>query len=249
MYYFTVTYEFSHDGNQWDSTYSNIVETKTAEDDTRKALIKSIITKDLQEYLEIDVPGGRFEIGDTTATVYNASGDVVCRVRNMDTQPQFPPEQTLELCYADACKYGLTDLYDVAEQNLRKVLKERIPFNTGWCGCQKEIRSFKIESDGMRKLRVSATEDIDDVPDLIYDADMGETLTEEDAKCIEEMLDDDMEFCTETTSEKELPANASYEDIMKALEELEEGNSSYLHGMFNKVVALAEEIKTCTLKS
>ena len=244
MYYFTVTYEFSHDGSQWDSTYSNIVETKTAEDDTRKALIKSIITKDLQEYLDLDVPGGRFEIGDTTATVYNASGNVVCRVRNMDTQSQFPPEPTLKLCYGDACKYGLTDLNNVAEQNLRKILKEGIPFNTGWCGCQKEIRSFKIESDGMRKLRVSAAEEIDDVPDLIYDADMDETLTEEDVEYIEEMLDNDMEFRTETTSEKELPANASYEDIMKALEELEEGNRAYLNGMFKQVIALVDYVKS-----
>ena len=60
----------------------------------------------------------------------------------------------------------------------------------------------------------------------------------------EEMLDNDMEFRTETTSEKELPANASYEDIMNALEELEEGNRAYLNGMFKQVTALVDYVKS-----
>lgn len=242
MYYFTVTYEFSHDGIQWDSTYSDIVEIETAEDDARKTLIKAIVTKDLQEYLDIDVPGGRFDIEDTTATVYNVSGEVVCRVRNMDTQPQFPPEQTIELCNGDACKYGLTDLNDVAEQNLRHALEKGMPFNTGWCGCQKEIRSFAIESDGLSRIKVSAFEEIDDVPDVIYDAD--ETLEEDEVRYIEGILDDDLEFCTETKSEKELSATASYEDIMEALGELESNNRLYLHGMFEQVIALVDYVKS-----
>lgn len=69
-------------------------------------------------------------------------------------------------------------------------------------------------------------------------------LQEDEVRYIEGILDEALDFCTETKSEKERPATASYEDIMEALGELESNNRLYLHGMFEQVIAFVDYIKS-----
>ena len=133
--------------------------------------------------------------------------------------------------FGDVCKWGLTDLYPEAEVMLRSALEKREPFDTGWGSCKKEIRSFRVYSDGST-LHVQTYEEIDEPCDLIYDAmDIEVELTEEQE---DEILDLWYEVggMTEFELSSEIPLT-TYEDLMKEISRQENENSIMSEEMFN----------------
>ena len=129
-----------------------------------------------------------------------------------------------------ASKWGISDFYDEAEKSLRAAIDSGEDFDTGWFGCKKEINYAKIvREEG--EITVSVTCHMDDLwesDDLIFDALWRiEKITDglpmeiidsiRNAAC-DEQLDD------HTTLSETLPGNASYEDIIAALNRLE-GNA------------------------
>lgn len=142
---------------------------------------------------------------------------------------------------AYGCKWGLTDLYPEDEAILRRAIDQRKTFDTGWIGCKKEIRSFRMISDG-NVITIQASAEMDDFEDLIYDAIDDDTeLTDEQ---VDELCDywyNDTEMSTETESERTVPLT-TYEDAMKVLSQLEEENDRQLNAWFEIVKSWVREI-------
>ena len=140
-----------------------------------------------------------------------------------------------------ACKWGLTDLYPEDEKILREAIENRRIFDTGWAGCQKEIRSFRIISDG-KVITIMANADMDEFDDLIYDVmDTEVELTEEQLETLHELWVDSPEMSTYAESEKTVPVT-TYEDAMEILSNLEDANETQLKEWSNVVKSWVKEV-------
>lgn len=145
--------------------------------------------------------------------------------------------------------WGLTDLYEECEKNLRDMLNTGVDFETEWCGSKKELLSARYRRrDG--KVWVDVNQWIDDLweeGDLIYDA----TCTAFDNREDIEIPDDGVEYIKRIASECELDdtivlsecvgANASYEDCMKAVEILMEMTDRELTGMYERLCDIVHD--------
>ena len=122
---------------------------------------------------------------------------------------------------AYSSNHGLTDLYPKSEAKLREVIASGEDFTTEWAGCKQELRYAKYTREGDRiTVEVSAhMDDLWDSDDLIYDAlwtacGVEEELPDSVIASIREGLDDEIDDHTNITVE--LPASATFEEIMKA---------------------------------
>lgn len=123
-------------------------------------------------------------------------------------------------------KWGLTDIYPEAEEELRAALASEEDFDTGWTGCQKEIRYCRIRrEEGVIIVDVSVhSDDLWESDDLIYDA-LWTAARRED-----ELPDDIIDSIREAAvygcddhfdSTDELPTDTDYESLVALLDEAE----------------------------
>ena len=147
----------------------------------------------------------------------------------------------------DCSKWGLTDLYENCEADLRELLESGMDFQTTSCDCRKELLTASYARyDG--KLHVSATEYMDDLweqDDLICDAlyaiGKGDIeLSDEDIEyirdiCTELNLDD---YATVTIS---LPTDTTFEQLMDAVEKLENELHKETNKMFEQVKSVVAD--------
>ena len=137
--------------------------------------------------------------------------------------------------------WGLTDLYPEDERILRKAIAEKQTFDTGWVGCKKEIRSFRIISDG-KVMTIQTSAEMDDIEDLIYDATPdGVELTEAQFNEVLDYWCENTEMATEVGSETTIPVT-TYEDSMKAIEHMEQENDNTLKEWFEIVTTWVKEV-------
>ena len=142
------------------------------------------------------------------------------------------------------CKWSLTDLYPEKEKILREAIEDRKTFDTGWCGCQKEIRSLRIISDG-KEMTIQAAAEMDEFHELVYDAlwdEKGEEeeFTEDQMNQLWEYYNDS-DIGTETQREVTIPVS-TYEAVMEELERLEDYNDKELESWFEIVKSWVSEV-------
>ena len=111
------------------------------------------------------------------------------------------------ICDDESCLYP--EVYSLLE----KYLKSGNDFNTGWHGFKKEIQSMKIEAVD-DDIKVHVWGGMDDMPDLIYDTENGEKLTEEQMEIVEAVWDSEFWACTEQIKRGSLSRNCSVNDIL-----------------------------------
>jgi hypothetical protein len=141
----------------------------------------------------------------------------------------------------DASHWSLTDLYPDNEKILRSAIETKQTFDTGWVGCKKEVRSFRIISDG-NVLTIQAGASMDDFDNLIYDAaPVGTEFTEEQIKELYDYWNDCTDISCDTESEVTVPLT-TYDDAMNIIEKLESENDSRLESWFEIVKSWVEEI-------
>lgn len=142
------------------------------------------------------------------------------------------------------CKCGLTDLYPEEDKILREAIESRKTFDTGWCECKKEIRSFRIITDGTI-VTIQTYAAMDEFEDLVYDAlDDDTKLTESQVEeLIEYYYENDTEVVTETGSEITIPVT-SYENIMEHISRMEDKDDKELDTMFNIVKRWVKDVAT-----
>ena len=239
MYFFTANYKFSYDGKEWTETYSDILTSTTSEDVMRK--VWGVVVDDIKAYIQQSVPYGSFVTDGTTATICDKDGNIVCHIKDVEAHAEYPPSPTVSLCKGDACRHSLTDICREAENSLRELLESGRPFSTNTCSCSKEPRSFRIMSDGLRRINVRTYAAIDEIPDIIHNA--AGNISEKDERIIADMLYKDEEFRTEVTTCRELPITATCEDIVAAIDEMESADNSYLREMYQlHVVAVVDAV-------
>ena len=144
-----------------------------------------------------------------------------------------------------AAKWGLTDFYPEAEQKLKDLLASGEDFTTTY-GCKKEIRYCEITKDtGGDELWVSVTAWMDDLWSGDGDALIYDTMKEE-IELPEDIIDsirtaavyDDID--DHTTLSVLLPAHATYEHIVMAIEDLERETEEANENMFNRLAGIVE---------
>ena len=141
-----------------------------------------------------------------------------------------------------AAKWGLTDLYPEDEAILRNAIDNRKTFDTGWVGCKKEIRYFRLISDG-KVITIQTSAEMDDFDDLIYDVmDTEVELTDDQ---VEELHDywNESDIDTSTQSETTIPLT-SYEDVMTIISEMEDRDEEQLREWSNVVKEWVAEVIT-----
>ena len=127
--------------------------------------------------------------------------------------------------FGDWGSWGIGDFYEGNDEELKTAIKNGKPFDTGWHGYKKECQSMRVFRDEDGVINVEVYEEMDDVMeqyDLFYvfltDEEM-EKLTDE---MVEEIRDDLMigDFVEETQESDYLPADVTFEDVMKKAYEL-----------------------------
>lgn len=136
-----------------------------------------------------------------------------------------------------ASKWGLTDFYPEAEAELKKALESVEDFETDWFGCKKEIRYAKITGT-QEEITIEVSAHMDDLweeDDLIYDA-LWEVSKIED-ELPEEIIDSIRDAAVydiddHTNMEVSLPRSATWEEIIRAMENLEYEAEANNHRMY-----------------
>lgn len=137
------------------------------------------------------------------------------------------------------CKWGLTDLYPDAEEVLREAIENKATFDTGWIDCRKEIRAFRMISDGTN-ITIQASAEMDDIPELFYDAlDVDTELTDDQISELTEYWYQDTEMSTDVISEQTVPVT-TYADAMRILSMLEDQNDKQLNEWFEVIKSWVE---------
>lgn len=137
-----------------------------------------------------------------------------------------------------ASKWGLTDFYPESETELKKALESGEDFDTGWFGCQKEIRYAKITGD-QEEITIEVSAHMDDLwesDDLIYDAlwEVSEIEDELPEEIIDSIRDTAIwdNIDDHTDMDATLPRSASFEEIVRAIENLEYEAEANNHRMY-----------------
>lgn len=133
----------------------------------------------------------------------------------------------------DVCRYGVTMLNDDAEEKLRELLDSGKDFDTGWGSCTKELEGVRFYARG-DEITVSVSMEMDDMPELIYDATPdGIDLNEEEVDAIQDMCDDlDGGISSETIADRTIQRSSTYEEVIEAVRETREEASEYLEQQF-----------------
>lgn len=143
--------------------------------------------------------------------------------------------------------WGLTDLYEECEKGLRELLNSGADFITDWCGSKKETISARYSRyDG--HIHVEVCQSMDDLweeGDLIYDALPSGAVGEDGLPgyVIDGIKRNAFFECIgdSTTETLTLPTNASYEDVMEAVEWAEIQTDKRLSGWFEKLKEIVRE--------
>lgn len=149
------------------------------------------------------------------------------------------------------CSYwGLTDLYEECEKNLRDLLNTGVDFETEWCGSKKELLSARYRRRG-GSVWVDVNQWIDDLwegagPDLIEDA-VWERFHREDIVIPTEGYDFILKLCREMGIDdtivisEEVGENATYEDCMATVEVLMGKTDAQLNEWFEELCNIVED--------
>lgn len=145
-----------------------------------------------------------------------------------------------------ASKWGISDFYEEAEKDLREILASGEDFDTGSFGCKKEINYASIKrEDGVIEIEVTCCmDDLWEQEDLIYDALSELNIEEELPRKIVDSIRDaacDCQLDDHTTLTVELPGNASYEDVVAALDKLEGEASNNNHDMYKELCEIVKD--------
>lgn len=151
--------------------------------------------------------------------------------------------------------WGLTDLYERCEKDLRDMLDTKVDFRTEWCGSKKELLSARYRrQNGIVWVDVNQwMDDLWEEHDLVYDA-VWDRFQRGNIEIPEEtmvyILDMAIECGVDDTIalSKELGADASYEDCMTAVEQLENATDAELKKMYETLCNIVEDaVKTAHL--
>ena len=124
--------------------------------------------------------------------------------------------------FYDFGHYGIFEEEDALYPEVRELLKEALAsdedFDTGWGSFKKEIESIRIQAIGYTII-VSVGESMDEIPDLIYDCDNADDLTDDE---IDELVDcwDISDYQTDTYGDAYIDRNSSLKDILKVAAKL-----------------------------
>ena len=166
-------------------------------------------------------------------------------------------------------KWGLTDLYDECEKNLRQLIDSQDDFMTEWCGSKKELLSVQYgRIDGSFDVWVRAwMDDLWDSYDLICDAvyevlhddekyQLPLSVQEKLKRYIEDNIDEEAEAFFENIRENAWevditdsvchsvsfnPKGITYEKVMEAVEKLEDEAMAHLHRMYEVLCGIVAD--------
>ena len=151
----------------------------------------------------------------------------------------------------NASHWGLTDLYDECEKNLRELLKTGVDFETEWCSSKKELLSARYgRKDG--RVWVEVNQWMDDLWEdggLIYDAVWNRFRREGI-----EIPDDGIEYIRQiaiecgvddsTTVAEDLGCGVAYADVMDAVERCQNATDKELSEWYEELCDIVADYVT-----
>lgn len=115
--------------------------------------------------------------------------------------------------------YGIFDepyyFYDDVKEMIENDLRSGKDFDTGWHGFKKEIEAIRIHAVG-DVICIGVYGGMDEMPELIYDCDGAEKLTEEQEEKIQHIWDLELWTKTEDVRKIEVSRNSTINEIVKA---------------------------------
>lgn len=144
--------------------------------------------------------------------------------------------------------WGLTDLYERCEKNLRDMLDTGVDFRTEWCGSKKELLSARYRRQN-GSIWVDVNQWLDDLweeHDLVYDA-VWERFKREDIEIPEELMVRILDVAIKRDIDdaivisEELGADASFEDCMAAVGRLQNATDEELTKMYETLCNIVED--------
>lgn len=162
-----------------------------------------------------------------------------CRMENVSIVKKIPVYSLTD--GLDACKWGVSDLYEEAEKNLRELLTYSGEFRTDWCSCKKELYAFRLCFTD-EYINVVVNQWMDDLYEeysLINDAlwDLGKQdveLNDEEINYIRDLCYDS-DVTDSVTECKIIERNSTYEQIIDTLEKLADITNKELEDYYDVV--------------
>ena len=149
------------------------------------------------------------------------------------------PEETRISTGDYASKWGLSDFYPECEAKLQALLDSKEDFLTEQFGCKKEIHYAEI-SRKRDTITVWVSCYMDEVEDIINDE-----LNDRDEEFPEDFADvlynGACDICNYYDEERELPGDATMDDIKTALSDLETIGDAALESRYNELIEYINE--------
>ena len=168
--------------------------------------------------------------------------ELILICNNESLEPYTPPPvlPDFQTVHYDGCRWGLTDLYEWAENALRKAVESGKRFDTGWISCAKEIRSMRICRDEEITIECcadmdSALESSDLFTDFLTEEEF-DLLTDDKLSAIRTLLTETDAYHESVSFSSNLPLNATYEMIMSEVAKLEENCENDLEYSFRECI-------------
>lgn len=142
----------------------------------------------------------------------------------------------------NASHWGLTDLYEECEKNLRDLLKTGVDFETEWCSSKKELLSARYRREDGR-VWVDVNQWMDDLwedCDLIADA-VWYRFRREDIEIPDEGIEyirqiaGEMGIDDSATISEDLGCGVTYEDVMEAVERCQNATDKELSEWYEQL--------------
>lgn len=151
----------------------------------------------------------------------------------------------------NASHWGLTDLYEECEENLRNLLKTGVDFETEWCSSKKELLSAKYSREDGR-VKVSVNQWVDDLweeGDLITDALWDRFRREDIVIPVDgfeyiKRIAGEMGIDDATTISEDLGCGVAYEDVMDAVVRLQNATDKELSAWYEELCDIVADYVT-----
>lgn len=140
--------------------------------------------------------------------------------------------------------YGIFGEEDALYPEVRLMLQEELDsnnnFDTGWHGFKEQCESMRIQAD-QRGILIGVHNYMDEIPDLIFDIDGSEKLTDDQVNRIKDLWNEEYVVSTEIIDYEWVTRDSTVKDIMIKASDLCCRNDAYLEDCFQFLEQLVKD--------
>lgn len=169
-------------------------------------------------------------------------GKELVLICNNERLEPLPPPRNLANDFDDWGSWGVGDMRNGGD-DLRKAIESGEPFDSGWHGWKKELQSMRVQRVDSGEISVECYQEMDSAleqRDLFYDFLTGDEAERLDDEMVEEIraLLFEGDFVEEVSYDEDLPADATYEQVIETAKELMQDCDDTLKEAYHECISV-----------